>query len=68
MIDLKKYREEQGLTPSQFAKICGIPKQNISEYELGKRKISLDKKIKMLEKLGYVVTIEINQTVTDLLL
>lgn len=59
MIDLKKYREEKNLTPSQFAKICQVSKQNISEYENGKRKISLDKKIQMLEKLGYEVTIEV---------
>ena len=61
MIDLKKYRIELGLSISEFAKKTKIPAQNVGECEKGIRNFSLDKKIKILESLGYKVEIKIER-------
>ncbi len=50
---LKSTREGEELSQVEFAKVLGIPKQNLCDIEKGRRFISPDLAAKFAKKLGY---------------
>ena len=50
--EIKKERDKQRLTLEQLSKKCGVSKQNIYYYEIGRNRIKIDKYIKICEALG----------------
>ena len=50
--NVRRYREEQGLSQERFAEICGLHRTYISDVERFKRSISLGNIQKIAEALG----------------
>lgn len=53
--EIRKAREKQNLTLEELSKKCGVSKQNIYYYEIGRNRIKLDKYIKICEALDISV-------------
>lgn len=51
MSELRRIREEQGITANKLGIMCGVTRQHISSIEHGKVKPS----IKMAKKLGKIL-------------
>ena len=56
---LKKLREDKGLSQTDFAKIIGLTRSAISMYELGKREPNLD----TLEKFANFFNVSIDELI-----
>lgn len=55
--NLKKIREEKGLTQEQLAKLVNTSRSNITNYETGKNNASVE----MLQKLSNVLNVSIDK-------
>ena len=68
--NLRKYRNESGLSQEAFANKAGLHRTDISALERGKRSVALDNIEKIADALGidaYLLFIDIpNETSTDI--
>ena len=68
--NLRKYRNESGLSQEAFANKAGVHRTYISALERGKRSVALDNIEKIADALGidaYLLFIDIpNETSTDI--
>jgi len=65
---LKSTREAEELSQVEFAKMLGIPKQNLCDIEKGRRFISPNLAAKFANKLGYSQKQYIRIALQDLLI
>lgn len=52
MSDVKRIRENAGITQSNLARLIGVSQEALSRYETGKRKIPVDVAIKIAKELN----------------
>lgn len=62
---IKKERERQQLTLEQLSKKCGVSKQNIYYYEIGRNRIKVDKYIKICNALDLDVNEILNMVALE---
>lgn len=51
MPDIKRLRENLGITQSKLARMVGVSQETLSRYESGKRKIPVDVAIRIAKEL-----------------
>lgn len=62
---IKKEREHQQLTLEDLSKKCGVSKQNIYYYEIGRNRIKVDKYIKICNALDLDVNEILNKVALE---
>lgn len=63
--NLKKIRNEFGLTQEEFANIAGVSPSTISSYETDKRQLTLKSTIKIADEFGLTIDEVVGHYVED---
>lgn len=58
IMEIVKLRLEKNITQKELAKLTGIPQPNIARFEKNTHSASLSTIIKILNSLGYKITLE----------
>ena len=64
--ELRKIRQDKGVSLNLMADYCGIGKSDLSKYERGHKQPKLETLDKMANALGRKVSISLHQTLVEI--